>query len=63
MFFETLKEHEKHVEQILKTLNEKNFLFKSKKCEFHKHEINFCEFKIRIKRIKIDSNKLNLIQE
>ena len=36
MFFETLNEHKKHVEQVLKTLNEKNFLLKLKKCEFHK---------------------------
>ena len=62
MFFETLKKHEKHVKQVLKTLNEKNFLFKLKKCEFHKQEVNFCEFKIKIKKIKIDSNKLNLIR-
>ena len=36
MFFETLNEYKKHVKQVLKTLSEKNFLLKSKKCEFHK---------------------------
>ena len=62
IFSKILKKHEKHVRQILKILNEKNFLFKSKKCEFHKQKVNFCEFKINIKKIKIDSNKLKFVQ-
>ena len=63
MFFETLNKYKKHVKQVLKTLNKKNFLFKSKKCEFHKQEVDFCEFKIKIKKIKIDSNKLNSMRK
>ena len=49
--------------QVLKILSEKNFLLKSKKCEFHKQKVNFCEFKIKIKKIKIDSNKLKFVRE
>ena len=62
IFSNILKKHRKHVRQVLKVLSEKNFLFKSKKCEFHKQEMNFCEFKIKIKKIKIDSNKLKFVQ-
>ena len=36
MFSKTLEKHETHVKKVLKTLSEKNFLFKLKKCEFHK---------------------------
>ena len=62
VFFDTLEKHREHVRQILRTLSEKNFLFKSKKCEFHKQEVNFYEFKVRIKEIKIDLNKLKFVQ-
>ena len=62
IFSKTFEKHREHVKQILKALSKKNFLFKSKKYEFHKQEVNFCEFRINTKRIKIDSNKLNLIR-
>ena len=61
IFSNTLKEHQEHVRQILRTLNEKNFLLKSKKCEFHEQKMNFYKFKIKIKKIKIDSNKLKFV--
>ena len=63
IFSNTLKEYREHVQQILKILSKKKFLFKSKKCEFHKQKVNFCEFKIKIKKIKIDSNKQKFVQE
>ena len=36
IFSKTFKEHKIHFKQILKILNQKIFLFKSKKYEFHK---------------------------
>ena len=62
IFSKILKKYKKHVRQILRILSEKNFLLKSKKCEFHKQKVNFYEFKINIKEIKIDSNKLKFVR-
>ena len=62
MFSKTLNEHTKHIKQILKILYESNFLLKLKKCEFYKQEVYFCEFKIKIIKIKINFDKLKLIR-
>ena len=36
IFTETEKKHERYVKKIFKKFQEKNFYFKSEKCEFHK---------------------------
>ena len=36
IYFKNEEDHEKHVKKILRKFQEKNFYFKSKKCEFHK---------------------------
>ena len=36
IYFKNEENHEKHVREILKRLQEKNLYLKSKKCEFHK---------------------------
>ena len=36
IYFKNEEDHEKHVKEILKRLQEKNLYLKSEKCEFHK---------------------------
>ena len=36
IYFKNEEDHEKHVKEVLKRLQEKNFYFKSEKYEFHK---------------------------
>ena len=63
IFSKTLNEHIRHVKQVLKILHEKNFLLKLKKYEFHEQKVNFCQFKIKIKKIKINFDKLKSIRD
>ena len=44
IYFKTEKKHIKHVNIVLELLMQKNLLFKSEKCKFHKKEVNFLDF-------------------
>ena len=44
IYFKTKKKHIKHVSIVLELLMQRNLLFKSEKCEFHKREMNFLNF-------------------
>ena len=63
VFFKIMKFHVNHVITIFKCLNEKNLRFKSKKCEFHKKEIDFLNFVIERNEIRIDSEKIRTIKK
>ena len=63
IYFKNQKEYKKHVKTILRCLNQKEFLIKLKKCEFHQQEIDFLKFKVKIKEIKIDFDKLKSMKE
>ena len=58
IYSKNLKKYKKYVKTILRCLNQRKFLIKFKKCEFHRQKINFFEFKVRIEKIKIDLDKL-----
>ena len=63
MYFKTLIEHERHVRKMLQCLKQRRLLFKLEKCEFHKFEVEFLEFVIEIRKIRMNSIKLKAIKE
>ena len=50
IYFKNQEEHKKHVKTILRCLNQKKFLIKLEKYEFHQQKIDFFKFKIRIEK-------------
>ena len=44
VYFKTEEKHIKHVNIVLELLIQKNLLFKTEKCEFHKQKIDFLNF-------------------
>ena len=52
-----------YVFKVLKCLNKKNLLFKLKKCEFYRKEIDFLEFVIERHEVHINLKKLRTIKE
>ena len=63
VFFKTMKEHVNYIEKILKQLNERDLQLKSEKCEFHKKDVDFLEFMIGRKKIRMNSVKINAVRE
>ncbi len=59
----TLKKHVQHVSQILKCLNERNLRLKSKKCEFHREEVDFLEFVVERHEIRMNPKKIKAVKE
>ena len=62
IFFQTEEEHKHHIKKVLKCLFKRNLLFKSEKCDWHKTEIDFLKFMIRINNIRINSDKLTSVK-
>ena len=62
IYFKNIREHKEHVKTILRCLNDKKFLIKFKKCEFHRKKIDFLEFKIGINEIRVDLDKFKAIK-
>ena len=63
IYSKTLKKHVKLVQKILTCLMKRNLRLKSKKCEFHKKEIDFLKFIVKKHSIKINSTKLKIVQD
>ena len=63
VYFKTKKKHIKHVNIVLELLMQRNLLFKSKKCEFHKKEMNFLNFIIENNTIRMNSAKVQAIKK
>jgi hypothetical protein len=59
----TLKKHVQHVSQILKCLNKRDLRLKSKKCEFHREEVDFLRFVVERHEIRMNSEKIKAIKE
>ena len=58
IYSRNLKNHRGHVENILERLLVRQLRCRLEKCEFHKKEVDFLGFIIRINRIKIDPEKI-----
>ena len=61
IFSKTEKEHEKHIKKVLKRLQEKNFYLKSKKCEFHKQQVEYLEHIIITEKLEMNSEKIKTV--
>ena len=56
------QEHTKHVKDVLQCLQEAELKLNLKKCEFNKLEVEFLRYIIGIEGIKIDPEKIKVIQ-
>jgi hypothetical protein len=63
IYSKTLKEHVSHIFKILECLDRRNLHLKSKKCEFHRKEVDFLGFVVRRHEVRMDFEKLRAIKE
>ena len=63
IYFKTEEKYIKHVSIVLKLLMQKNLLLKSKKCKFHKKEMNFLNFIIGNDTIRMNSVKVQAVKK
>ena len=63
IYFKTLKKHEQHVKTMLRCLKQRQLLFKLEKCEFHRFNVEFLEFVIKIEKVRMNSTKFKAIEE
>ncbi len=63
IYSKILKEHVSHVSKVLKCLDKRNLHLKSKKCEFHREEVDFLEFVVRRHEVRMNPKKLRAIKE
>ena len=62
IYFKNMKKHIQHINTVFQCLNKWNLLIKSKKCNFHQKKMKFLNFKIKRKKIKMNSNKIATIE-
>ena len=62
IYSKTLSKHKQHVQTMLQCLKQWRLLLKLKKCEFHKFDVEFLEFVIKIQKVRMNSIKLNAIK-
>ena len=63
VYSNTQQEHTKHVKDVLRCLQQAGLKLNPKKCKFNKPEVKFLEYVIGIKEIKIDPEKIKVIQQ
>ncbi len=63
IYSKTLKKHKKYVRLVLYRLREINLQMNINKCKFHVQEISFLELLLFIKRLKINSRKIQAVVE
>src|SRR6266487_113549 len=61
IYFKNKEDHEKHVKEILKRLQEKNLYLKSEKYKFHKQQVKYLEHIIIIEELKMNSEKIKAV--
>lgn len=61
IYSDNIKEHRKHVRQVMERLLESGLYLKSSKCEFHKEEIEFLGFIVGKGCIQMDPAKVEAI--
>ena len=62
IFFQTEEKHEQHIKKMLNCLSKRNLLIKSKKCDWHKKEIDFLKFIIEVNDIRMNFDKLTSVK-
>jgi HD-GYP domain-containing protein (c-di-GMP phosphodiesterase class II) len=63
IFSKTEEEYKEHIKKILKKLINENLRIKIKKTKFHAKEVDFLDFVIGRKRVKIDKKKIQTVLE
>jgi len=58
-----LKKHISYISKVLECLNKRNLHLKSKKCEFHREEVDFLEFVVERHEVRMNLKKLRAIKE
>ena len=61
IYSETLKDHRRHIKNVLEWLLVRQLRYKSEKCEFYKKEVDFLGFIVRVNGIKINPEKIRKI--
>src|SRR5436190_19340039 len=63
IYSENEENHEKHVKKVLRRFQEKNLYFKSKKCEFHKQQVEYLEHIVTTEKLEMNSEKIKAVIE
>ena len=63
IYSENKEDHEKHVKEVLKRLQEKNLYLKLEKCKFHKQRVKYLEHIVTTERLEINSEKIKAVIE
>ncbi len=63
IYSKNLTKHTQYVKKILNCFDRYDFKMKSKKCSWHKKEIDFLEFIVRRNEIWMNSNKINTVKK
>src|SRR5204863_7662971 len=61
IYSENEENHEKHVKEVLKRFQKKNFYLKSEKCEFHKQQVEYLEHIITTEKLEMNSEKIKTV--
>jgi hypothetical protein len=57
-----LKEHKEHVRAVRTSLKEASLHLNAKKCEFHKKEVKYLGFIVRVNGIRMDLEKIQVVE-
>src|SRR6266480_3902229 len=63
IYSENKKDHEKHVKEVLKKLQEKNLYLKSKKYEFHKQQVKYLKHIVMTEELEMNLKKIKTVIE
>ena len=63
IYFKNKENHEKHVKEVLRKLQEKNLYLKSEKCKFHKQQIEYLKHIITTEKLEMNSEKIKAVIE
>jgi hypothetical protein len=63
IYSKTYKKHVQHVTLVLKALRNAGIRIQGEKCAFYQQEIEFLEFILSTKGVKIDPKKLETIEK
>src|SRR5436190_24036746 len=63
IFSENKKNYKKHIKKVLRKFQEKNFYLKSEKYKFHKQQVEYLEYIVTTKELKMNSEKIKTIIE
>lgn len=63
VFSKTLKEHVRHVTEVLECLRKADLRLKPEKCEWHKEEVEFLGFVVGRNGVKMSNKKIQVVKD